>query len=54
MTEVLVDFLRDCRLLLVLDDCEHLSDACADLVVCCCGRRRSAGVDNREGCHLNG
>jgi predicted ATPase/transcriptional regulator with XRE-family HTH domain len=32
MTAVLVDFLRHKHLLLVLDNCEHLLDACASLV----------------------
>ncbi|OLB64638.1 MAG: hypothetical protein AUI10_10150 [Actinobacteria bacterium 13_2_20CM_2_72_6] len=30
--EVLTEYLRDRRLLLVLDNCEHLADACAELV----------------------
>ncbi|MCX5215416.1 LuxR C-terminal-related transcriptional regulator [Kitasatospora sp. NBC_00240] len=30
-TTVLVDYMRDKRLLLVLDNCEHLVEACADL-----------------------
>ncbi len=32
LTDTLVDFLRDKRLLLVLDNCEHLIDACAVFV----------------------
>ena len=32
VTEELTDFLRTRRLLLVLDNCEHLTDACASLV----------------------
>ncbi|MFF1874732.1 ATP-binding protein [Kitasatospora herbaricolor] len=31
-TAALIDFLRDKRLLLVLDNCEHLVDACAEMV----------------------
>jgi non-specific serine/threonine protein kinase len=31
LTEALIDALRDARLLLVLDNCEHLIDACAQL-----------------------
>lgn len=31
LDEVLVDYLRDKRLLLLLDNCEHLNDACARL-----------------------
>src|SRR5256714_8943597 len=30
--EVLAEYLRDRRLLLILDNCEHLADACAELV----------------------
>jgi non-specific serine/threonine protein kinase len=30
--EVLAEYLRERRLLLVLDNCEHLADACAELV----------------------
>lgn len=32
-SEALIDFCRDRRLLLVLDNCEHLVDSCADLTV---------------------
>ncbi|MBB5898094.1 non-specific serine/threonine protein kinase [Kutzneria kofuensis] len=31
-TEVVLDYLRDKQILLVLDNCEHLAEACADLV----------------------
>jgi len=32
LTATLVELLRDTALLLVLDNCEHLLDACAELV----------------------
>jgi hypothetical protein len=39
LVATLTDHLKDKRLLLVLDNCEHLVAACADLVSRCCGAR---------------
>ncbi len=37
--DVIVDYLQGHQLLLVLDSCEHLIGACADLATCCCATR---------------
>ena len=38
VAEALNRTLRDRRLLLVLDNCEHLVQACAELAECCCSQ----------------
>lgn len=50
MTQTLIDFLADRRMLVVLDNCEHLLDACAALVValCCANRGLTFLATSRE------
>ena len=56
MLSTLIDFLRDRQLLLLLDNCEHVIEACADLASALlrgCPRLRLVAT-SREGLHIPG